>query len=55
MAIIHELVQLQKNYLGPPGTLGVFEKYLEAFANIVQLQKNYLGPPGTPVVFEKYL
>ena len=52
------LVQHQKNDLGAPDTQGVFEKYLEALANIkelVQLWKNHLRPPGTPGVFEKYL
>ena len=40
------------------GTPEVFEKYLQAFANILellQIQKKYLGPLGTPGVFEEYL
>ena len=58
MVIILKLLQLHKNYLGLPGTSGVFEKYLEALENILellQLQIKYLGPLGTPGVFEKYL
>ena len=38
------LVQHQKNYLGAPDTQGVFEKYLEALANIKELVFGPCGP-----------
>ena len=41
------ILQLYNNHLGPPGTLGVFQKVLENIQKLLQLHKKYLGPPGT--------